>query len=217
VHPTIPALQSHIELNHMSRIFLPCPIKGIYIIKNSSIHRHSIPLAGCDMKVASSAYLLTHLEDEHAISENSTLVVPDLASWSNRAALCSPIKPEPPQLPPPLPTHPLSCDISPCVASAKRKSMLQRPRSMSQVRPVRRRTLDGRVYEETSEEATIIFGDLPQAATANNQVHDIIIQKKHPDLEYQLAYPQSVIDARETTIPCTVGFEILVVQFPGET
>jgi len=151
------ALESHVNLSHMSRLQVPCPIKG------------------CNQSLMRTAQLPTHIHGFHPELLGSVV--------TNNSKVLKPVyTPFPPKLepPPPIPSgefYLYDCDPLPVRKGKRKRNQSQSPESAG-----RKWSRLAVPDEEDGEPEILDLENLPKFDHEIDEVRDVIVRRKPPEI-----------------------------------
>lgn len=196
--PSITALEAHVNMSHMTRIPLTCPVRGMLLpsdprLKSSTINDST----GCAEVSLRQNYLENHFRTVH----------PGIVGIERLKTLWLPNRPSASPSVPPIPSEPVySYAISsPHVSVARRSNqpLVSRPLGRKWSR------LDAQDDEE-SEPTQIIFSDLPTLDKSSLfQLRDFVIRRKPLESDLWVARPPAMpaMPVHSNTPPLSILFE----------
>ncbi|KAL4063162.1 hypothetical protein J3A83DRAFT_1418811 [Scleroderma citrinum] len=183
-HQSLSGLKAHIELSHMSRMSLPCPIRG------------------CDEAFVRASLLENHLEEVHR---------KDLADSVSADAIAPLAKPSIPSSLPPPPSLSHSClpqhiTVASVVPSKRRASQM----GLNGTNRLPRRWSRLDLQDDDQDHETITFDDLPrlQLSKSSNEPIPVKVRKKLHTAQTRVSRPQRAVypPIRTDDVPDTILF-----------
>ncbi|KAI6044258.1 hypothetical protein EDC04DRAFT_2643766 [Pisolithus marmoratus] len=176
LHSSLRALKSHVELSHLSRVSLPCPIRD------------------CDAVIIRVPQLETHFEEVHREDFGDHVPTHSIVPQAT-PAIPTTLVPPPPLPSFDVPSHTMMVSVIPSKRRASQTSLdgtSRLPRKWSRLN----------VQDDGDEDhSDVVFNDLPSLKLSKGSADPITVEvsKKSVDVQAQLSRPQRVISPRVST------------------